>query len=89
MFMNLSMQQWDEEFLDLFNILFVLLLKIINLDIYVVDIVVGLFGVNILIIGILGDQQFVLFGQFCFDIGIVKNIYGIGCFMLFNIGEIV
>lgn len=38
------------------------------------------------ITGIAGDQQAALFGQQCFEPGMVKNTYGTGCFMLMNIG---
>ena len=37
--------------------------------------------------GILGDQQAATFGQACFEIGMAKNTYGTGCFMLLNTGE--
>jgi glycerol kinase len=36
--------------------------------------------------GCLGDQQAALVGQKCFTPGSVKNTYGTGCFMLYNIG---
>ncbi|MDR0849341.1 MAG: glycerol kinase GlpK [Propionibacteriaceae bacterium] len=38
------------------------------------------------IAGDLGDQQAATFGQACFDIGMAKNTYGTGCFMLMNTG---
>ncbi len=44
-------------------------------------------GANIPISGIAGDQQAALFGQACFEPGMVKNTYGTGCFMLMNTGE--
>jgi len=37
--------------------------------------------------GILGDQQAATFGQACFGVGMAKNTYGTGCFMLMNTGE--
>ena len=39
------------------------------------------------IAGIAGDQQAALFGQACFETGMVKNTYGTGCFMLMNTGS--
>jgi glycerol kinase len=39
------------------------------------------------ITGIAGDQQAALFGQCCFEPGMVKNTYGTGCFILMNTGE--
>ncbi|GMA57270.1 hypothetical protein GCM10025858_17730 [Alicyclobacillus sacchari] len=41
-------------------------------------------GARIPIAGIAGDQQAALFGQTCFEPGMVKNTYGTGCFMLMN-----
>lgn len=39
------------------------------------------------ILGVAGDQHAALFGQACFELGMAKNTYGTGCFMLMNIGE--
>ena len=44
------------------------------------------FGAEIPIAGIAGDQQAATFGQGCFKKGMVKNTYGTGCFMLMNTG---
>jgi glycerol kinase len=43
-------------------------------------------GADIPILGVAGDQQAALFGQACFQPGMVKNTYGTGCFMLMNTG---
>ena len=42
---------------------------------------------DIPIAGIAGDQQAALFGQCCFEPGMVKTTYGTGCFMLMNTGH--
>ena len=39
------------------------------------------------IAGILGDQQAATFGQACFEVGMAKNTYGTGNFMLMNTGK--
>ncbi|HXR65444.1 MAG TPA: glycerol kinase GlpK [Ktedonobacteraceae bacterium] len=44
------------------------------------------FGAPIKIAGDAGDQQAATFGQACFEIGMAKNTYGTGCFMLMNTG---
>jgi glycerol kinase len=44
-------------------------------------------GVDIPIAGVAGDQHAALFGQACFEPGMVKNTYGTGCFMLMNMGD--
>ncbi len=36
--------------------------------------------------GIAGDQQASLFGQACFETGMIKNTYGTGSFVLMNVG---
>lgn len=41
------------------------------------------------ITGVLGDQQSALFGQACFDPGLVKATYGTGAFLLANAGNTV
>lgn len=45
------------------------------------------FGGEVPITGIAGDQQAAVFGHCCFEKGMVKNTYGTGCFMLMNTGE--
>ncbi len=45
-----------------------------------------LFGAEVAIAGIAGDQQAALFGQRCFADGQAKNTYGTGCFLLMNTG---
>src|SRR6266516_89332 len=42
------------------------------------------FGGAILMAGDAGDQQAATFGQACFEVGMAKNTYGTGCFMLMN-----
>jgi glycerol kinase len=46
-----------------------------------------LFGAEIPIAGIAGDQQASLFGQACFRPGMAKNTYGTGCFLLIHTGD--
>jgi glycerol kinase len=46
----------------------------------------GLLG-GVPIAGDLGDQQAATFGQAAFEVGMAKNTYGTGCFMLMNTGE--
>jgi len=45
-------------------------------------------GAGIPVSGIAGDQQSALFGQACFDVGMTKNTYGTGSFVLMNIGDV-
>ena len=36
---------------------------------------------------VVGDQQAALFGQMCTEVGMAKNTYGTGSFVLFNVGS--
>lgn len=47
----------------------------------------SLFGEPIAIGAVAGDQQAALFGQTCFEKGMIKNTYGTGCFLLMNTKE--
>ena len=47
----------------------------------------GLFDRQFPIAGMAGDQQAALFGQACFEPGMVKSTYGTGAFMLLNTGR--
>jgi glycerol kinase len=44
-------------------------------------------GAGIPVSGVAGDQQSALFGQACFEVGMTKNTYGTGSFVLMNVGE--
>src|SRR6185503_18472737 len=47
----------------------------------------SIFGREVPISGIVGDQQSASFAQGCFEPGIIKNTYGTGLFMLENTGK--
>ena len=46
-----------------------------------------LFGAEIPINGVAGDQQAATIGQACFEPGMIKSTYGTGCFALMNTGD--
>lgn len=46
-----------------------------------------LFGAEIPIFGVAGDQQAASIGQACFSPGMMKSTYGTGCFALLNTGD--
>jgi glycerol kinase len=46
-------------------------------------------GLRVPVSGIAGDQQAALFGQACFEPGMMKNTYGTGSFVLVNLGSTV
>jgi glycerol kinase len=85
MIFNIRTLQWDQEILDLLGIPRSMLPKARpSSEIYGET---TIFGGNIPIGGMAGDQQAALFGQGCFDQGNAKNTYGTGCFMLLNTGK--
>jgi len=85
MLYNIHIQAWDEDILRLFNIPMSLLPQVKSSSEVVAH--TAVFGKDIPIAGIAGDQQAALFGQACFEAGRAKNTYGTGCFLLYNIGD--
>lgn len=77
---------WDRELLDLFGIPANMLPEVMPSSGVFGYTKPMLFGCEIPIAGVAGDQQAALFGQCCFDKGDVKNTYGTGGFMLMNTG---
>ncbi|MDE0589969.1 glycerol kinase GlpK [Halocynthiibacter sp. C4] len=45
------------------------------------------FGADVPILGVAGDQQAATVGQACFEAGMMKSTYGTGCFALLNTGD--
>jgi glycerol kinase len=87
MIFDIHKLEWDEELLGYFNIPRIILPEVISnsQDNILTD--RNIFGINIPIAGIAGDQQSSLFGQCCFNEGDIKNTYGTGCFLLMNTGK--
>jgi glycerol kinase len=83
---NIHTLQWDDELLETLDIPKALLPKVVSSSEKVGEIDPSLFGNNIPIAGIAGDQQAALFGQMCISPGDVKNTYGTGCFCIMNTG---
>jgi len=48
----------------------------------------NLIGIEVPIIGVIGDQQAALFGQGCFEPGAVKATHGTGSFINYNVGAV-
>lgn len=83
---NIRDLDWDDELLALFNIPRQMLPQVVSSSGKVGVSASELFGVEIPISGIAGDQQSALFGQACFEPGQVKNTYGTGSFLLMQTG---
>lgn len=87
MLYNINSLEWDETMLKTLNIPTQLLPKVRPSSEVYGTTAKALFGVEIPIGGMAGDQQAALFGQGCHQPGMAKNTYGTGCFMLMNTGE--
>jgi glycerol kinase len=83
---NIHTLQWDDELLETLDIPKALLPKVVSSSEKIGETDPSLFGNNIPIAGIAGDQQAALFGQMCISPGDVKNTYGTGCFCIMNTG---
>ena len=80
-------QQWDDELLELFRVPKAILPEVKDSAADFGKTQQELFGAEITIGGIAGDQQAALIGQACFKPGMAKSTYGTGCFMVMNTGE--
>jgi glycerol kinase len=88
MLMDLETLQWDGELLDLFGVQGGMLPAIRpSSGVFGESRKGGPFGGEVVIGGVLGDQQAAMMGQTCFDVGDAKNTYGTGNFLLLNTGE--
>lgn len=88
MIYNIHTLSWDDELLDLFGIPKQMLPTVKSSSEVYGETAGKILAAKIPIAGIAGDQQSALFGQMCTEIGMVKNTYGTGCFMLMNIGTV-
>jgi len=87
MLYNIRELKWDEKILEELSIPSSLLPEVRQSSEIYGSTDESVFGKEILISGIAGDQQAALFGQVCFQEGMVKNTDGTGFFMLMNTGE--
>jgi len=84
---NINTLDWDEELLELFDIPRALLPNLVENSGEFANVDSSIFGSEITIGSLLGDQQAALFGQTCFKKGMLKSTYGTGSFMLMNTGK--
>lgn len=85
---NIYALTWDEELLTLLDVPKSMLPEVCSSsEVYGLTDKSVFFGHAAPIAGVAGDQQAALFGQTCFEKGMVKNTYGTGCFLLMNTGE--
>ena len=87
MLYNINNGGWDQELCDLFEVPMAMLPEVVDSSGYLATTDKEIFGAEVPISGIAGDQQAALFGQLCFNIGEAKNTYGTGCFAMSNTGD--
>ncbi|MFC2045137.1 glycerol kinase GlpK [Chloroflexota bacterium] len=88
MLFNINSLQWDKELLAALNIPEIVLPIVMPSSCIYGEVEPGLLGNTAVPLGaIIGDQQSALFGQACYQPGMVKNTYGTGSFMLLNTGD--
>ena len=87
MLYNIFEQKWDDEIFERLDIPKAILPEVKPSSYIYGESDPTIFGGPVIIAGIAGDQQAALFGQACYESGMVKNTYGTGCFMLMNTGE--
>jgi len=88
MMFNIHTLEWEQAILEKFGIPKSMLPEVLPSSHLFGKSHASLLGGEIPIAGIAGDQQAALFGQCCFEPGMVKNTYGTGCFTLMHTGEL-
>ncbi|RUW60991.1 glycerol kinase GlpK [Mesorhizobium sp. M7A.F.Ca.US.008.03.1.1] len=84
---NIAENAWDDELLAILNIPAKMLPEVKDCaDDYGIT-EKNLFGAEIKILGVAGDQHAATIGQACFEPGMMKSTYGTGCFALLNTGS--
>ena len=87
MLYNIDNLEWDKDLLNLFDIPPGILPTVHSSNSIFGHTLAELFrGKEIPVSAMAGDQNSALFGQGCFNPGMIKNTYGTGCFVLANSG---
>jgi len=84
---NIHTQHWDSALLDMLDVPESMMPTVKDCADDFGDTDADLLGGSIPVRGIAGDQHAALFGQACFQRGMVKSTYGTGCFMVMNTGK--
>lgn len=87
MLFNIHTQEWDADLLSQLGIPLAMLPEVRPSSSVFGETGPGLFGAAVPIACLAGDQSAALFGQGCFQPGMLKNTYGTGSFLLVQTGE--
>ncbi|UGQ15936.1 glycerol kinase GlpK [Borrelia sp. RT5S] len=85
--LDIKTLEWDDEILQILDIPKAILPELKQSSEIYGKTDSSLFGAEIAISGIAGDQFAATFGQACLKKGMAKNTYGTGCFATVNIGK--
>jgi glycerol kinase len=83
---NIHRSEWDADILKLLDIPAAMLPEVLDCDAAFGVAEPQLFGSELPILGVAGDQQAATLGQACFQPGMLKSTYGTGCFAVLNTG---
>ncbi len=84
---NIGAGGWDSELLKMLNVPAAILPDVQDNASEFGVTEASLFGGEIPILGMAGDQHAATIGQACFDAGMMKSTYGTGCFAMLNTGS--
>ena len=87
MLFDIHKNEWDETLLKALNIPRAILPKVVDTSGVVGVLDAEILGREIPVAALAGDQHAALFGQGCYEPGMMKNTYGTGCFLLMNTGD--
>ena len=87
MLYNIHDGQWDTDICEKFDIPMAMLPQVLDCAADFGTTRPDLFGAELPILGVAGDQQAATIGQACFAPGMLKSTYGTGCFALLNTGD--
>ena len=86
MLFDIHRNEWDDTLLKALNIPRAILPTVVDSSGVIGMLDPEILGRAIPVAAIAGDQHSALFGQGCFEPGMMKNTYGTGCFLLMNTG---
>ena len=87
MLYNIHKGCWDDKLLESLGIPKEILPKVVDSSGVIGMLDPDILGRPIPVAALAGDQHCSLFGQCCFEPGMMKNTYGTGCFLLMNTGD--
>ena len=87
MLFDIRRNDWDDTLLSALRIPRAVLPRVVDTSGVIGMLDPSILGRAIPVAALCGDQHSALFGQGCFEPGMMKNTYGTGCFLLMNTGE--